>query len=294
MNVYQIVTERILDCMARGVVPWRKGWHTSTPRNVVSGREYRGVNVLLLQASSHESEWWLTFKQARELGGSVKRGEHGCPVVYFKAYPSGSAERNDDDAGETEGDRRRFVLRYFTVFSVEQCEGIAVPSCPARAPFDPVEACERIVSGYANPPSIEHGGDVACYVPSQDRVQLPQRQAFDSPASYYATAFHELIHSTGAAHRLARKGVVDGARFASHAYSAEELVAEVGAAFLCADGGISPKTIDSSAAYIAHWSQALRRDPRWIVEASGHAARAADLVLGRVSQANPKTSQQAA
>jgi len=286
-NVYQIVTERILGCMDRGVVPWRKGWHARSPRNMVSGREYRGVNVLLLQAAPYQSEWWLTFKQARDLGGTVRRGEHGCPVVYFKSH-------DDENAAEREQDRRRFVARYFTVFSVEQCEGICAPPSVAPAPFDPIAACEQIVSGYRNPPTIYHGGNVACYVPSRDAIHIPSHAAFAAPTEYYSTLFHEIVHSSGAAHRLARKGVVDGARFASHTYSAEELVAEIGAAFLCAEGGIAPATLENSAAYVDHWSRALRSNPRWLVEASGQAAKSADFVLGRASSSNEQTPQQAA
>lgn len=290
MNVYEVVTARILDSLAAGCVPWRKPWRVRTPRNLVSGREYRGINVLLLQSAPRSSEWWLTFKQARDLGGTVRGGERGCPVVYYRVH-------DDQDAEEqSEKERRRFVLRYYTVFSTEQCEGITAPPSVAAPAFDPIDACERIVSGYAKGPRIEHGGDVACYVPSLDLVRMPPRAAFTSPPEYYSCLFHELTHSSGASHRLARKGVVEGARFASHAYSAEELVAEIGAAFLCAEGGISPKTIENAAAYVAHWSAKLRDNPRWIIDASSAAARAADLILGRVHQrpSNGDAPQQAA
>jgi antirestriction protein ArdC len=269
-------------------VPWKKSWHTVAPKNVTSGKEYRGVNVLLLQTAPYESGWWLTFKQAQELGGTVRRGERATPVVYYRAY----GDECTEDTSETP--RRRFVLRYYSLFAVEQCEGIAAPPSPARAPFDPIEVCERIVSGYPSPPSIEHGGDVACYVPSLDLVKMPRRESFTSPPEYYSTILHELVHSSGAAHRLARKGIVDHARFASHAYSIEELVAEVGAAFLCAHGAVAPKTIGNSAAYIAHWSRSLRSNERWLVEASSQAARAADLILGRAAQTSAAVPQQAA
>lgn len=282
MNVYEIVTARILESLARGVAPWRKPWGAERPRNLVSGREYRGINVLLLQTNAFESSWWLTFKQAKDLGGSVKRGERGSPVVFWKV-----TENEKSDGTTSKG----FVLRYFTVFNVEQTEGIEAPEATTYNLMDPIEECERIVSGYPNAPRIDHGGGAAFYMPSQDRIQIPGRKIFSSTPEYYSTLFHELIHSTGAAHRLARKGVVDGARFASHEYSFEELIAECGAAFLCAEGGISPSTIENSAAYLGSWIKKLRSEPRWIVEAASHASKAADLVLGRVPPVNAHATE---
>ena len=281
MNVYQVITDRILQSLSQGVVPWRKPWVTATPKNLVSRKDYRGINVLLLGASPFESSYWLTFNQARSLGGTVKKGERGTPVVFWKI----SDDRDDHDEPE-----KRFILRYFTVFNVAQCEGIQAPAVAARPAFDPIEECERIARGFANGPGVEHGGSGACYLPALDLVRMPRGEAFTSPPEYYSTLFHELAHSTGAAHRLARKGVVDRNGFASHAYSQEELVAECGAAFLCAEAGISTDTLDNSAAYIASWSKALKSEPRWIVHAAGQAAKAADLIMGRRADANAEAA----
>jgi antirestriction protein ArdC len=282
MNVYEIVTARILEALSKGVCPWRKPWSVDVPRNVVSGREYRGVNVFLLQGSSFGSPWWLTFKQAKDLGGTVKRGERGCPVVFWKV-----TEKEESNGKISKG----FLLRYFTVFNVEQTEGIDAPETITYRLIDPIDECEGIVAGYTDPPRIEHGGGAAFYSPSQDRIQIPGRKLFSCAPEYYSTLFHELIHSTGAAHRLARRGVVDGARFASHEYSFEELIAECGAAFLCAEGGISPSTIENSAAYLGSWIKKLRSEPRWIVEAASLASKAADLVLGRGPKAKEEASE---
>jgi antirestriction protein ArdC len=276
MNVYQVITDRILSSLSSGVVPWRCPWRTENPKNLVSGKDYRGVNVLLLRASPFESPYWLTFNQAKNLGGSVKKGERGAPVIFWKI------SKDENDRGDVE---KSFVLRYYTVFNVAQVEGIAAPSPAAPKAFNPIEECERVVRAFRDPPRIEHGGGSACYVPSLDRVQLPPRPAFSSVPEYYSTLFHELVHSTGAAHRLARKGVVDAIRFSSHDYSFEELVAECGAAFLCGHAGISAQVIDNSAAYIASWARKLRAEPRWIVEAAGQAAKAADLILGKQARA---------
>jgi antirestriction protein ArdC len=287
MNVYAVITERILEALANGVVPWRKPWQTEAPQNLITRREYHGVNVFLLQSQPFESRFWLTYNQARSLGGTVKRGERGTPIVFWKI-----TERDDDEA-ET---RKGFVLRYFTVFNILQTEGIEVPKTAVRPPFNPIEACERIVRTYAEPPRIEHGGERACYVPSQDRIHMPTRADFPRAEEYYSTLFHELAHSTGASHRLARKGIIDPTRFESHDYSFEELVAECCSAFLAAHAGISPATLENSAAYIASWAKKLRSEPRWIVDAAAQASKAADLILGRLpvrKESEPRVAQAA-
>ncbi len=284
MNVYEVVTERIVEALSKGVVPWRKPWSSLMPRNLVSGKEYRGVNILLLQSTPFLSPYWLTYRQAKALGGTVKRGVRGCPVVFFARR---EAEERD---GRT---RECFILRYFTAFNLEQTEGIEAPALAQPTHFNPIEKCEQVLATYKSPPRIEHGGSQACYFPAHDRVQLPPRGAFDRSEDYYATLFHELAHSSGASHRLGRKGVVDAARFASHAYSVEELVAEIGAAFLCAHTGISPLTFDQSTSYIWFWTSKLRLEPRMIVEASSQAAKAVDLILGRAAE-KVETTEEAA
>jgi antirestriction protein ArdC len=285
MNVYEIVTARIIESLNRGVVPWAKPWRTEAPRNIVSGKEYRGVNVLLLQAAPYECSWWLTFNQARSLGGSVRKGERGTPVVFWKV----GEEKKADGTVE-----KSYILRYYTVFNVSQCQGVEAPPNALRPAFNPIEQCERIVNTFSGRPQIDLGGDRACYIPALDRIQLPAREAFSKPAEFYSTLFHELIHSTGAAHRLARKGIADRNGFATHTYSFEELVAECGSAFLCAEGGIINGTIGNSASYIAFWAKQLKSEPRWIVNASAQAAKAADLVLGKLGDKSAETTEQAA
>jgi len=285
MNVYEVITSRILESLKNNVIPWHCTWTVDAPRNLVSGREYRGVNVLLLQSAAFSSPYWLTFKQARDLGGTVKRHERGCPVIFWKVY-------NKNTAGTPESERdRRFVLRYFTLFNIAQTEGVKAPDLPVRGAFDPILACEQVVASYPDPPRIEHGGGRACYSPALDLVQMPAREAFSTPAEYYSTIFHELTHSSGAATRLDRKGVVDAVRFASHGYAFEELVAECGSAFLAGHAGISTSTLTNSTAYIASWAKKLKSEPRWIVEAAAQAAKAADWVLGRRAQTSADIEQ---
>jgi antirestriction protein ArdC len=286
MNVYEIITDRIVDSLSKGVIPWRKPWVTQSPKNLISGKDYRGVNVLLLGSAPYESPWWLTFNQSRDLGGTVKKGERGTPVIFWKVYGK------ETEGGDSED--RRFVLRYYTLFNIAQTQGVQAPPAAPRPAFNPIEECERIVSGFEGRPTIEHGGSQAFYAPSLDRIQVPARETFSSAPEYYSTLFHELTHSTGSANRLARKAVMDPNSFASHEYSFEELIAECGAAFLCAHGGISTATLDNSAAYIASWAKKLRSEPKWIVNASAQAAKAADLVLGKVARTNVETSAEAA
>lgn len=274
-QIYEAVTARILECLDKGVVPWRKPWGVLPPRNLSSGHVYRGINQILLSCTAFGSPYWVTFKQARMLGGSVKRGERGSPIVFWKVYENERANGDID---------KRFVLRHFTVFNAEQTEGIYIPKLEAPKAVDPIDDCEKIISSFKDRPALEHGGNRACYIPALDKVQMPQRSAFSSSEEYYSTLFHEFVHSTGAVTRLGRKGVVDARGFSSHEYSYEELIAECGAAFLCAQAGIAPKTIENSAAYIAHWSKALANEPKWIVQAASAAARAADLVLGKVAK----------
>lgn len=284
-EIYESVTMRILECLSNGVVPWRKPWGVTPPRNLSSGHVYRGINQVLLSCTAFGSPYWVTLNQARQLGGRIKRGERAAPIVFWKVY------ENEKTNGDID---KRFVLKRFYVFNAEQTDGLYVPKLQEPRAIDPIEDCERIVSSFKEPPTLEHGGNRACYIPSLDKIQVPQRNAFSSAEEYYSTLFHEFIHATGAAKRLNRKGVIDVKGFDSHDYSYEELVAECGSAFLCAQAGIAPKTLDNSAAYIAHWSKALKSDPKWIINAASHAARAADLILGRLGTKEEECTDQAA
>jgi antirestriction protein ArdC len=275
--VYAIITDRVVSLLERGVVPWRRPWAgpEGMPRNLASGREYRGVNVFLLASAGYVSPNWLTFRQAQERGGSVRKGEKATPVVFWKV----DSVQRVDDAGEPYADRR-FILRYYNVFNSEQCEDIQAPLPAVSKAFEPIDRCESVLAGMPNAPTITHGEARAFYQPASDTVNMPRRELFDSPEAYYATIFHELTHSTGHASRLDRKGIADVATFASIDYSREELVAEMGAAFLCGHCGIEQATIENSAAYIANWLKRLRDDRTLIVQAAAQGQKAADFILG--------------
>jgi antirestriction protein ArdC len=275
-STYEIVSEMIIKQLESGVVPWRKPWRTETPVNLVSMKEYRGINVFLLVCQGYGSRYWLTYRQAQSLGGNVRKGARGSKVVFWKLD---EYENRNTETGESEI-RKSLLLRYYTVFNLEQCEGIEPPEQPAT--FNPIEQCETILERMPNPPRFEP--DVqARYRPSTDTIGMPSRSAFTSPAEYYSTLFHELTHSTGHPSRVGREGIMSHNPFGSDPYSKEEVVAEMGAAMLCSVAGIESETLSNSAAYLQTWINRLKSDSRLIVSAASHAQKAADYVLGKTS-----------
>jgi antirestriction protein ArdC len=271
-------------------VPWRRPWSsTGLPRNLISKKPYRGINYFLLSASKYVSPFWLTMKQANELGGSVRKGEESTIVTFWKiddAKHNDAKETEELDAKpKDEKTHRRFVLRFYRVWNLEQCElpQAVLDKLPRieTHQHDPIEAVERIIAGMPNPPEIVRAGSRAYYSSITDRVTLPPRELFESAAEDAATTLHELAHSTGHERRLARQGIVEVAPFGSGVYSHEELVAELSAAFLCAEAGISNAVIHNQAAYIAGWLARLRQDRRLIVHAAAQAQKAADYILSR-------------
>ena len=291
-SVYQIVTDRIIASLREGIIPWEKPWKAPTfagssfPRSFVTGKPYRGVNVLLLWGTRFSSPFWLTFKQALELGGNVRKGEKGAQIVFYKQLQTRKVKTCEAPVikdGSQEDDRAPFILSYYTVFNVEQCDGLTIPTSEAVPALlvDADDTCEAIVSGWAARPTIrteEVNEGRAYYRPATDSVHLPARFRFIDTAHYYATLFHELVHSTGHDSRLARKF---GNSFGDELYSKEELVAETGAAFLCAIAGIATKhTEQNTAAYIQNWIGKLEQDNHLIVQAVASAQRAVDLITG--------------
>jgi antirestriction protein ArdC len=295
-QIYQLVTDRILALLQKGVVPWKKPWKTSggsaLPRNLVSGRPYRGINVFLLIAQSFGSPYWLTFKQALKLDGHVRRGERGTPIVFWRIDQNTSEDCDEDESGRG---HRRILLRYYTLFNVGQCEGIEVPGAEEIGPcFDPIPACEAVYAAMPNPPELRHGGERAFYRRDEDLVQLPKPETFSSREHYYSTQFHELAHATGHRSRLNRfEELANSGGFGSPSYAREELVAEMTAAMICGMLGIDPVKVEAissvggeellecSAAYLQHWIGVLQDDSRALVIAAARAQKAADYILRR-------------
>lgn len=290
MNVYEQVTDRIIAQLEAGIIPWRKEWkatgHSSIPANYTTGKPYRGINILLLMAAPFDGDSrFLTYKQAQGIGAQVRKGEKGTPIVFWSTF-----EGKDTDDDEK---RRVPFLRTYIVFHVSQCDGI-----PAELPFDalefePIPAAQALIDGYLTREHLElrHGGDRAFYS-HLDYLQMPAREAFTSPDAYYSTLFHECGHSTGAPHRLDR---VKGKAFGDEAYSKEELCAELCAAYLCAETGISNALVESNhAAYIQSWLRSLKNDKTMLISAAQRAQRAADRIADRVQGARESAADVAA
>jgi antirestriction protein ArdC len=282
--IYQKITDLIIEKLQQGVVPWQKTWKTAYPKNFVSGLDYKGINILLLGFQDYESNFWLTFKQCKDLGGSVKKDEHSSLVVFWKPI----VKISEKDLDETTADIH-FLLRYYYVFNIAQCslpdevlkKRIIMQTNPKL-----LEA-EQIISKYHAPPEIRTDNSIPNprYLPRLDRVEIQGIDNFNSSDDYYSSLFHELIHSTGARHRLARRGIIDTIQFGTENYSKEELVAEIGASYLCNISGIQ-KTIDNQASYIQNWLQVLNNDNRMVVIAASQAQKACDYILNKPSQTN--------
>ena len=276
MKAYEVVVDRILELLEAGTVPWQRPWEPAVglPRNI-RGTPYRGINLLVLGCQGYESPLWLTARQAKDRGGHIRRGERGTPVVFWK-WP----ERRED--AETGCDRRSEIplVRYYRVWNLLQTEGVEAPPCRSAHVLGSRVGADAVVSRMPRPPVIRHdGGAHAFYRPSTDSIHLPPREAFHGSGGYLSTLFHELVHSTGHATRLVRPAVTDGALFGDHAYSEEELVAEIGSAYLCTHVGIPSGTLENTAAYVASWLRVLRDDRRMVLLAAQRAQRAVDYIL---------------
>jgi len=281
MTVYEIITNRILEKLEKGTLPWHKPWNGEAfiPKNLINKKNYRGINSLILSLQDFNSPYWLTFNQANSLNGYVKAGERGTPVVFWKRL---TVEQEDSSGEITE--KTIPLLRYYTVFNLMQCENIPENKIPVieKRDIPPIKICEEMIDGMPNRPEIrKHTGDRAYYSPKEDYIGLPLRDQFKSPEEYYSTMFHELIHSTGHEKRLNRPTLVDYSPFGTTNYSKEELIAEMGACFLCGYAGIENITIDNSASYVASWLKVLKDDTKLLIIASGAAQRAVDFILNK-------------
>lgn len=273
-KVYDIVTQRITDEMAKGNIPWVKPWNTAGIYACnYQGRQYQGMNFFLMNLISFPIPIFLTFKQVTKLGGKVKKGASSYPVFFWNWIEKVNAQ----------GGKEKFpIFRYYNVFNIDDTENVELPAWfkkvqakEANNVIDINQACESIIANYKGKPEITHGGARAFYSPTADRIAMPMRNTFNSTESYYATLFHECGHSTGHTSRLNRKELNDAAYFGSHEYSKEELVAELTASFLCAEARIdNTAIIQNSAAYIQSWMKALKNDPKLFVSAAGKAQKA--------------------
>jgi antirestriction protein ArdC len=285
-DIYETVTNLIVERLEAGVVPWHMPWKTSgsIPRNLISKKSYRGFNFWYLLSFGFERPYFLTFNQIKQLGASVKKGSKSFMVLFWKMV-----EYEKD--GETE---EIPMLRYYRVFHIDDVEGINPDKIPENKShdheFDPIASCEQIIEFWCDSPVIRLNKKKACYIPSLDEVHMPNPRTFFKDEEYYSTIFHELCHATGARRRLNRHEKFSNLNFGSNDYSQEELVAEMGAAYLSGICGIENAIIDNSAAYIQGWLKKLKSDKKFIVMASGMAQKAVDYIL-RNQDSKPKPKQ---
>ena len=287
MTIYETVTNRILNQLSAGQVPWHKTWKTGLPKSLCTGREYRGVNILVLGSAEYTSRYWMTFREAQRQGGHVRKGERATPVIYWKwRTPEELAQRAAQTGKEDPAPCTPFVS---AVFNFDQVEGVARPAddLPPRHE-DRLTVAEQMFDVMPDKPEIIHTLTAQpAYSPSLDRITLPHLSQFESADQYFSTLYHELTHASGHARRLNRFAEAEGDRVEK--YSFEELVAEFGAAFLCGFAGIQNRgTEELQASYIEGWARVFQQDNRVLVRAASAAQRAADYIRGKVPAEEPK------
>lgn len=267
-NVYEIVTNQIIERLEEGVVPWRRPFQSHIPVNWNTQRPYRGINTILLP----EGEY-ATFNQIKKAGGKVKKGEKSHIAIFWKLL-----EKENED-GEIE---KIPIARYYRVFEINtQVEGLESRRKIVEYEHDPIKEAEKIKDNYIDKPTFTFEPVGAWYRPIEDRVNVPPMKEFENVNEFYSVMFHEMIHSTGHKNRLNREGVTGEIKFGSKTYSEEELIAEIGASILCSHTGIIHETIDNSASYINHWLGVLREDNLFIVKVAQQAQKAVDYILGK-------------
>ncbi|BBU33363.1 antirestriction protein (plasmid) [Burkholderia sp. THE68] len=283
-DIYSRVTDKIIADLEQGVRPWVKPWKGGNAADRITlparhnGIPYQGINILLLWGEQLDkgflSNRWMTFKQAQALGANVRKGEHGSLVVYANKV----LKSETDDKGD-EIEREIPFLKGYTVFNVDQIENLPAEyrTEPASVKSEPHELIEHAEAFFSKTGAvIRHGGNRAYYAPAHDIVQLPIPESFDTAESYAATKAHELTHWTSHTTRLDRQL---GKRFGDDAYAAEELIAEMGAAFVCAQLGLSPEVRDDHAAYLDYWLKVLKVDKKAIFTAASQAQKACEFLF---------------
>jgi len=279
LDIAQQITDRIISELEKGSAPWIKPWRylkgqpgEGMPYNPASGTVYRGINHFWLAMQPYALPYYVTFKQAQNLGGTVKADQKGTPVVYWNVH----RKETIGDKGESVTSAYAFIKHYY-VFNIEQCEGLNLPAMPEIPAVDwnACDEADKIVTRLDLSGGLTHAGDSAYYRPSSDAIVMPPHAAFHSRENYYATLLHESVHASGHDKRLKR---ITPARFGSEEYAFEELVAELGAAMLCAKCGIDGDL--RHAGYIESWLKALRNDTKFILSAAAKAQNALDYLTG--------------
>ena len=281
-DVYEIVTNRIIEHLEKGVIPWQKPWtEAGHPKNLITGRNYRGINVWLLNTLNYAQNYFLTFKQVKELGGKIKTGEKAQEVIFWKWLEKEKDQNNNVENKNEVKTEKIPLLKYYNVFNIDQCEGIPIEKLPNKIERqnDPIEECEKIINEMPKRPNIRSKEQQAFYHKIDDYINMLKTETFVSSESYYGSLFHELVHSTGHKERLDRKELTQSKGFRTNDYAVEELTAEMGASYLKSYAGIPIEQLENNAAYIQGWLERLKKDKKFIVYASAQAQKATDYIL---------------
>lgn len=284
-KIYDQINNRVIELLEKGVAPWRQPWKTQAIKpatNLISKRAYTGCNFFLLNCQGYTSPFWATFKQYQSKGATIKKGEKGTPIIFYK--PLSIKEKQDN--GDLK-DKTIPLIRLSYVFNIQQVEGVELKEeSKDLKPCNPIESCQELIKKFPlGMPEIRHNEARAYYNFNLDYINLPKMDLYNESEEYYQTYFHEIIHSTGHEKRLNRS-LNKIHCFGDENYSQEELVAELGASYLAAFAGIDNATIENSASYLSNWLNVLRKDNKFLFKASAQAQKAVDYLVGKQQEAN--------
>lgn len=290
-DLYREVTDKIISLIESGVAPWRRTWSCyGLARNYATGHIYTGINFILMNHTEHPIPNFLTFSQIQERNGKIRKGAKAEQVIYFSVYYKDSQDqtisKEQAQARSEAGEAIQILkfIKYYNVFNVADIEGIDFKySEVVLKPHEKISRCEGIVEQMPKRPEFKCiDSNRAFYSPRLDFVNMPAIEQFETPEEYYSALFHELTHATGHASRLAREEITNPQSFGTNAYSREELVAEMGASFLCAQAQIDyDGMMENNAAYLGEWLKVLQADSKFIFKAAAEAQKAADFILNR-------------
>ncbi|ARR10635.1 hypothetical protein AR543_p0027 (plasmid) [Paenibacillus bovis] len=268
-TVADVVTERIVELMSRGVIPWRRGWDVLPAVNYVTQKAYKGINLLLLDRAGE----YMTYKQMKDHGGTLKKGAEKFIAVQYYEGETKLTEQEQKEGKEATTYRSK---RYYSLYHIADIEGIQSKQPHKVRNHQPLETAEKFIQEFANKPVIKVGYNQAVYYTERDLIEIPALSSYQKPEEYYSTAYHELIHATGHSSRLNREGFTDSCSIDQ--YSKEELIAEIGSAMLCTMAGIEHSTLEDSAAYIQSWASRLKGDSDLIIQAAAKAQAAVSYI----------------
>ncbi len=283
-DVYNLINNRVIAYLENGIIPWNQSWaQIGIPTNLITKKPYTGINTWLLTALGYEHNYFLTFKQIKELGGSVIKGEKSCPVIFWEW----TEVENKEKPGMT---KRVSKIKYYTVFNILQCNDIPLEMIPHSKDFGKVVKPESIWNNMPNKPTVQHVQDEAHYNPENDFINMPKKKDV-LEEEYYDLLFRMLIHATGHQNRLARKEIFDPALFGVEEFSQEKLIAEIGSSYLNCHVGIVDDRFDDSNTFIEGWLEKLKENNRLIVFAASQAQRAVDYILNLTTDSLTKPKQ---